>query len=298
MKNSKAHLALLVVNIIYAISYGYSKDVMESNIPPFAFILIRVLSAAALFWLVALFFPSKKIEKKDYLLLFICGVFGVAGNQLMFFEGLHATSAIHSSVIMVGTPILVLLFSRVFLKEPLNIIKIVGIAFGLTGSVLLITSASTSTSNSSLYGDTLIVLNAAFYGIYLVIVKPLMRKYSPLQVIKWVFTFGLVVVIPFGVNQINGINWDFSAITAWKIFFIIFFMTFVTYLLTIYSLGKVSPVVVSAYIYIQPILATLIALYSANESLSTSVVINGLSIMIGVFLVSLPNKSIKLQKIN
>lgn len=104
MKNVKAHLALLAVNIIYALSYGFSKDVLSTHIPPFAFILIRVVGASLLFWTITLFFPSKAILQKDFYLLALCGFFGVAANQLLFFEGLNKTSSIHSSVIMVGTP--------------------------------------------------------------------------------------------------------------------------------------------------------------------------------------------------
>lgn len=291
MTNIKAHLALLTVNIIYALSYGFSKDVLSTHIPPFAFILIRVLGASLLFWLLTSFYPSKKIAKKDYLLLAICGFFGVAANQLLFFEGLNNTSSIHSSVIMVGTPILVLLFSRLFLKEPLNRLKIMGVTIGLLGAILLIISNGEDASGSSTYGNMLILLNACSYGVYLVIVKPLMSVYSPLQVIKWVFTFGLVMVIPFGWSQFDAINWEFSTTIFLKILFIIFYMTFLTYLLTIYGLGKVSPVVVSAYIYIQPILATLIAIMSNKEELSPITIVYGLFIMLGVFLVSVTKKT-------
>jgi drug/metabolite transporter (DMT)-like permease len=293
MKNGKAHLALLTVNVIYAISYGFSKDVLSGYIPPFAFILIRVTGAALLFWLITAFFSSRKISSKDLGLFALCGLFGVAANQLMFFEGLKHTSTIHSSVIMVCTPILVLLFARILLKEHLNSFKIIGVSIGLLGAVLLIYSSGMSISESSAYGDVLILLNASSYGIYLVLVKPLMAKYSPLQVIKWVFTFGWVMVLPFGIAQFGDINWDFPTDIALKVIFIILFMTFFTYLLTVYGLGKVSPVVVSAYIYIQPILASLLAVAQQKENLSLLTILYGVLIMIGVLLVSLPKKTAK-----
>lgn len=138
-------------------------------------------------------------------------------------------------------------------------------------------------------------MNAASYGFYLVLVKPLMATYSPLQVIKWVFTFGLIIVLPFGLSQFDEINWNFTPDVIWKIFFIIFFMTFLTYLLTIYGLGKVSPTIVSAYIYIQPVLATAIAIANNEEQLSVTTVLYGLLIMLGVFLISLPKKEAPLN---
>jgi drug/metabolite transporter (DMT)-like permease len=290
MKNGKAHLALLAVNVIYALSYGFSKDVLSVYIPPYAFILIRVTGASLLFWILTAFFDVRKITQKDFGLFALCGLFGVAANQLMFFEGLKHTSTIHSSVIMVGTPVLVLLFARILLKERLSWYKLIGISIGLLGAVLLIYSSSTSSSDNTVYGDILILLNASSYGIYLVLVKPLMAKYSPLQVIKWVFTFGWLMVLPFGLWQFDQINWSFPLDIALKVAFIILFMTFFTYLLTVYGLGKVSPVVVSAYIYIQPILATLLAVIQQKEQLSILTVIYGALIMMGVFLVSIPKK--------
>lgn len=287
MNNLKAHLALLIVNVIYAVSYGFSKDVLGTYIPPFAFILIRVIGATLLFWSILIFTKKEKILKKDFFTLILCGFFGVAANQLMFFEGLKNTSSINASVIMVATPLIVLFLSRLILKEKIKIQKAVGILIGMFGALSLIL-AGTKTTNISSYGDLLILLNASSYGIYLVIVKPLMKKYNPLTVIRWTFTFGLIFVIPFGLFQWNEIVWTFPIDIIWKILFIIFAMTFLTYLLTVYGLGKVSPTVVSAYIYIQPILATMIALYQQKEILTITTIIYGTLIFIGVFLVSVP----------
>ncbi len=287
MNNFKAHLALLIVNVIYAVSYGFSKDVLGAYIPPFAFILIRVIGATLLFWSILIFTKKEKIIKKDFLTLLLCGFFGVAANQLMFFEGLKNTSSINASVIMVATPLIVLFLSRLILKEKIKIQKAIGILIGMFGALSLIL-AGTKTTNISSYGDLLILLNASSYGIYLVIVKPLMKKYNPLTVIRWTFTFGLFFVIPFGLFQWEEIVWTFPIDIIWKILFIIFAMTFLTYLLTVYGLGKVSPTVVSAYIYIQPILATMIALYQQKEVLTITTIIYGTLIFIGVFLVSVP----------
>lgn len=140
------------------------------------------------------------------------------------------------------------------------------------------------------YGDLMILLNASSYGVYLVIVKPLMKKYNPITVIRWAFTFGLIMVLPFGISQWHEINWNMGFEEYWRIAFIVLATTFVTYLLTVYSLGKVSPTLVSAYIYIQPILATLIAVLNKQEKLEPFVIIYGMMIFLGVFLVSIPIK--------
>lgn len=296
MNNLKAHLALLIVNVIYALSYGFSKDVMPAFIPPFAFILIRVLGATALFWILALFIKSDKIQHKDWKILVLCGLFGVAANQLMFFEGLANTFAINASVIMVATPLIVLVLSRLFLGEKMIVQKVAGVVIGMTGAVLLILSRMGVIGGFSGYGDLMILLNATSYGIYLVIVKPLMKKYDPITVIRWSFTFGLLMVMPFGLSQWEDINWSLNNKQYWEIGFIVLATTFLSYLLTVYSLGKVSPTIVSAYIYIQPVLATWIAVLSGKEELETFVVVYGLMIFLGVFLVSIPIKKRELVK--
>jgi len=287
MGNLKAHLAILIANLIYAASYGFSKDVLAGYIPPFAFILIRVIGATLLFWLVIAFTKRDKIDKKDFTTIALCGLFGVAANQLMFFEGLKNTISINASVIMVATPLIVLILSRLILKETIKPQKALGVGIGMIGAIALIFSKAGG-SEVSLYGDMFILLNATSYGIYLVLVKPLMKKYNPITIITWAFTFGLIMVLPFGLSQWSEINWSFPADIQWKIAFIILAMTFFTYLLNIYGLGKVSPTVVSAYIYLQPILATIIALAKQKEELAFTTVLFGLMIFVGVFLVSVP----------
>ena len=289
-KNFKAHLALFSVNLIYALSFGFSKDVMNGYLPAFTFILFRVLGATFLFWL--LFFKTEKIQSKDYLKFAIAGVFGVAANQLMFFEGLDHTSTINASIIMVNTPILVLIFSSILLKERISNRKIIGVLIGLIGAITLILFKDQTINNeATLYGDIFIFLNASSYALYLVLVKPLMQKYSPYTVIKWVFTFGLIYVIPFGMSQFGDSNFNMTNEIILKVIFIIVFTTFLTYLLTMYGLNKVSPTTVSSYVYLQPVLTTVIALLLGFEKPTWSNLLCGIIIFIGVYLVSFKSKS-------
>ena len=286
----KAHIALFSVNLIYALSFGFSKDVMNGYLPAFTFILFRVLGATALFWI--LFFKTEKIHPKDYIKFAIAGVFGVAANQLMFFEGLDHTSTINASIIMVNTPILVLIFSSILLRERISSRKIIGVLIGLIGAVSLILFKDNAIKGeATLYGDLFIFLNSSSYALYLVLVKPLMTKYSPYTVIKWVFTFGLIYVIPFGVSQFGEVNFNMTSDILLKIVFIIIFTTFLTYLLTMYGLNKVSPTTVSSYVYLQPFLTTAIALVLGFEQPTWVNLICGITIFAGVYLVSFKPKT-------
>ncbi len=288
ISNIKAHIALLLANIIYALNYGWAKDVMGGGfVKPFALILMRVVGATLLFWSISMFF-REKVTNKDKLRMFLCGVFGVAANQLLFFKGLDQTSTINASLIMVASPIIVALLSAIIIKEKPSFYRIIGIIIGLAGACYIILQENNANEGASLMGNLLIILNATSYGLYLVLVKPLMKKYSPITVIKWVFTFGLIIVTPFGLTEIDTVNWQMPVDIILKIGFVIIFTTFFCYLFNIYGVKRVSPTIVSSYIYLQPILTSIIAVVYGYENINETMIICGLIIFFGVYLVSKP----------
>lgn len=285
--NLKAHLALLGANVIYGLNYSIAKDVMPAYILPFGFIFCRVLGAMGLFWLLQSF-TYEKVEKKDLLLIAVCGFFGVAANQLMFFYGLNITTPINAGIIMTSNPILVLIASAIILKNKITTFKIGGIFLGISGALLLLLfKTDFSFGSDTLLGDLFIFLNALSYGVYLVIVAPLMKKYSPLTVIKWVFTFGFIFVLPFGVHQFTEIDWASFTSSIWlKFAFVIIGTTFLAYLFNIYGLKKLSPSVVSTYIYLQPLLATVFAIWAGKDTLDWIKILAAILIFSGVYMVS------------
>lgn len=288
----KAHIALFLVNFIYALSYGISKEIMENYIPSSLFILFRVFGAGVLFWI--FFFKTEKIQPLDFLKIALASAFGIAFNKLLLYQGLGHTSAINTSIIMVSSPILVLIIASILIRERLTLLKILGVGIGLTGAVLLILFGNQSANGDiNLYGDTLILLNATLYSLYLVIIKPLMKKYSPYTFVKWAFTFGLVYVLPFGIYEFNNANWNMPLDVVIKIISVVFFATFCTYLFTVYAITKVSPTVVSSYIYLQPIFATFFGVYFGKESISTFKIGCGIAIFIGVYLIGRKSRKIK-----
>lgn len=258
-KSIQAHIALLLVNVLYGASHVLAKGVMPGFLTPTVFILFRVVGATALFWLVLSLTKRSKIERKDFPLIALCGLFGVAINQLFFFHGLNLSSAFNSGIIMALNPIMVVILSFFILKERLTAFKITGITLGATGAILLTLKASTQMGDSRL-GDLFLFLNALSYAIYLVLAKPLMKKYSPIQVITWVFTFGLLFVLLFPptLNELSQTN--FQRIPTeiwWKITYVVIGVTFLTYLLTIFGLKYLSATISSAYIYTQPVMVLL-----------------------------------------
>lgn len=282
MKNTniKAHLALFGANLIYGLNYSVAKDVMPTYIQPFGFILLRVVGAALLFWFFHSILSSEKIDKKDWPRIALCGLFGVAMNQLLFFAGLNITTPINAAIIMTSNPILVIIAASIILHEIITKQKVIGLTLGVIGALLIILfKADFSFDAKTWPGDLMILLNAASYGVYLVVVKPLMTKYQPLTIIKWVFTFGLIYVLPFGYSDFMAIEWSSFPTIIWlETAFIVICTTFFAYLLNIFALKKLQPSTVSTYIYTQPVLAALFAILMGKDEVTLVKVIGAILI--------------------
>jgi len=263
---AKAHLALFLVNVFYGASHVIAKGIMPDFLTPNVFILFRVVGATFLFWIITFFFVREKIDRSDYKRLALCGLFGVAINQLFFFHGLNLSSSINSGIIMTVNPILVVILSFFLLKESITKTKVIGIVLGATGAILLTLAGGTGKGDSTL-GDFFLFINAASYAVYLVIAKPLMKKYQPLTVITYVFTFGLCFILLFPPTLSELFTTDYSTFTLSiiaKIVYVIVGVTFLTYLLTMYGLKYLSPAISSSYIYLQPVLVVFFAFFLAS----------------------------------
>lgn len=293
-KRLLAHIALFTANLIYGINYTVAKDVMPDFIQPLGFIFIRVSGAVLLFWFCYRFFFYERVDKKDLFKLALCGLFGVAINQMLFFKGLNLTTPINAAVIMVTNPILVLIMGALFTTEKITKRKLLGIGVGALGALSLITYGGAIEMNPDhFWGNIMVLINAASYGVYLVLVKPLMKKYKPITVISWVFIFGFIFVIPFGWGEFQTINWQAMPVhILWSVAFVVLGTTFMAYLLNIYGLKTLNPSTVSTYIYLQPVLASIIALMMGSDQLSFIKIAATLTIFVGVYLVSVPGRSI------
>lgn len=291
----KAHFALLGANIIYGINYIIAKGVMPEKITPNAFVFIRLACCAALFWSLKLVFVKEKVDSKDFLRLALCGLLGAAANMLFFFHGINLTSPVDASIIMTATPVIVLIFSFLILKETITKNKLLGIAIAGVGALFLILYGNKASGTSSFVGNLLVFLNASCYGLYLVIAKTLMKKYNAITVVSWMFLLGLLFIIPFTFNDISQTNFDaFTPNTYLVIGFVVLFTTFLAYLFNIYALKYVTPSITSSYIYLQPVISfTMVGLYAyillENEyaqDISLMKILSCILVIIGVYIIS------------
>jgi drug/metabolite transporter (DMT)-like permease len=284
-----ALIAVSIATLIYGVTYTIAKDVMPNHIKPYGFILLRVSVATLIFWTAGLFVKQQKIEKSDYKKILIASLFGITINMLSFFKGLSITSPISASVMMVTSPIMVLLFSSILIRKPIGKQRILGVFIGLAGALLLITlgSASKEGGANSTFGNFLVFLNAASYGLYLVLAKDLVKKYKPIVFIKWFYLFGLIFVIPFGFSELTAVVWHkIPTNIYWNIGFVLIFTTCITYLFNLYGLSKLKPTTVSVFIYLQPVIATIYALIVGSDSLNLVKLCATLLIFLGVYLVT------------
>ncbi|MBJ6109717.1 DMT family transporter [Hymenobacter sp. BT523] len=300
MRNQlRVHAALLVVTIIYAANYSLSKDVMPHYLHPFGIVTLRILGAIIFFagikFLVAR--HDKIIGRADNLRSLACGVLGIGLNQLLFFSGLNLTAPISASLLQTVAPIVVVIASAVLLSERITLPRALGIGVGAVGAASLILGRNAQTAAvypQGTLGNIFILLNATVFGIYLVIVTPLMRKYHPFTVLSRVFLVGGCIAIPFGWREAVHADYARFPLYIWaEVGFMIFFLTIFAYLLNNWALKYASPALLGVYIYLQPVLAVLIAVSLGKDHLTWGKAGQAALIFLGVWLVSQKPKAVK-----
>lgn len=274
---------------------------MPEKINATPLVFFRVLGAGIMFWCVK-FFIKEKVEKKDLFRLMLCGLLGASCNQLAFFHGLSLTSPIDTSIIMTSAPAVVFVFSAIILREKITSYKLLGLSIGAIGAIGLVWYGQVTQGTSTFVGNLLVFLNVCFFSLYQVVVKPLMTKYHFITIISWVFLFGLLFLIPFGLKDvIYQTNYQaFNLNTYLIIGFIIVFTTFFTFLFNIYALKQVSPSVAGSYTYTQPaisfIIVIILTLLFDNKTHSGDIniikIMSCFMVIIGVYLISKKPKAL------
>ena len=295
-RKSLAHIALVFTNIFFAINLSAVKHLTNNQlVGAFGLNVVRVGVSVILFWLLYLLKPvSIKIDKSDRMRLFLCAVAGIAINQLLFIKGLSLTYPIHAALLLLITPILIVIIAAWILKERLGLLKITGLALGISGAlVLVLAKDSSGNADHVLLGDLFIIINAISYTIYFIIVKPLMLKYDAIVILRWVFTIGLALVLPFGWTEFIHTPWEsYTAIDFTAISLIVITGTFLAYLFNLYGIKILGASVAGFYIYTQPVFAALIAMLFLHEQLAMYKILAAVLIFGGVYLANKQFKNV------
>lgn len=282
-----AHLALLTVALSYSGNYIVAKEVMNgSSIHPLPLMAFRVIGASILFWLIHSIWIKEKIEKKDIWHLMFCSLLGVIGAHSLYLFGLERTSPINSSLLISTTPIMVTIFSVWILKVQIGVRNIIGLILAAIGALILILGKGEVSMDSKFFvGNLLMLCNAVVFGLYLVMIKPMLNKYQALTVIKWVFTFSIPIVLLMSWSHLWNMDYQSVDGMTWLgIGYIVIFATFITYSCNAFGVKIVGPVIAGFYLYLQPFITSFLSLFFEKEEITMLKIGAGIFILLGLYL--------------
>ena len=288
-KRTLALLAAFGATTIYGLSHTIAKEVMPTYIQGFGLVQVRLLGAAALFWLVSLFVSAQRIDKHDFPRMILCSLLGMALNMLCFFKGIELSTPINSAVLITLTPILVFVFSAILIKEKLLLPRVIGVLLGLIGALVLILFGNELRADAPNIpvGNILFFFNAAGFGMYLVLVKSLSAKYTTVHLLKWLFLFGCIMCFPVTFREFSAVEWSslpFDAI--WRFGYVIVGTTFLTYLLNVYALKQLKASTIGVFTYLQPLVGIGYAILVGADVFTPSKLVAAVVVLGGVYLVT------------
>jgi len=285
----KGHFSLFVAYIIFGLSAPIGKTaMMPGGIDPLALVFFRAAGAALLFWTVSLLTPRERVAKKDMLLLLGAAFFGVIINQICFIVGLSKTSPVDVALIATLGPIITMLVSAAYLKEPITFKKVLGVVVGASGVLLLIlTGAELINGQSNLTGNLLCLLSSLFFAVYLTVFRDVVRRYSSITVMKWMFLYATVICFPICYKKVEVIDYKALSVNVYlAIAFVICCATFISYMLLPVGQKTLRPTIVSMYNYLQPVIGSVVAVAMGLDIFGWEKAAAAVLVFLGVFIVT------------
>lgn len=285
------HLAAFVAYAIFGFNIIVCKDLTSGNlIPPLGIFTLRSIFAGALFWAVSLFLPQEKIDRKDYIRIFIASMLGFFACQITFLTGISHITPMDCSILSAMSPICTMLIAAMVIKEPITLKKALGVAISFAGIIYLIfnrVNAPGGVAESTPFGILMMVFNVLSFAMYLGIFKPLIAKYSVVTFMKWIFLFAACVSTPLSIKGLTEVDWaGIPSIQYAELAYLIICATFISYFLIPVSQKRIRPTLVSMYSYVQPIIAIVISIVIGMEILTWQKVLAAALVFGGVVIVS------------
>lgn len=261
---------------------------MPEILDPLALTFFRFSGGMVLFWLASLFVKNEKVSTKDIFLLGAASFFGLSMNQIPFFYGLSLTSPIDASIVVTMLPIATMILAALFLKEPVTQMKIIGVLVGASGALLIVlNSAPEQGGNGNMMGNLIVFLGVISFGIYLTVFKNLISRYHPVTVMKWMFLWATLTGLPFCYTALTEINVSLLTTDVWlSVAYVIVMATFMGYLLIPIGQKTLRPTTLSMYNYVQPVVASLVAVLAGIDQFGFQQALAGLLVFSGVYIVT------------
>ena len=290
----KGHASMLGANTMWGLMSPVSKAIMVGGaVTPLAISDLRIGGAMVLFWVVSLFTKPEHVEHKDMVTLFFASLFAIVFNQGCYMFGISLTSPGDASIITTSMPLWAMILAAFILKEPITGKKVLGIAFGAGGALLLILGSgnhvrtSAGSGNTAIWGDLLVLFAQLCYAFYIVFYKDFVKKYSLVTIMKWMFTYSFICMLPFSAKDLAAAHWSGLHLAEIAgLVFIVVGATFISYMLIIVGQKRLRPTVAGMYNYIQPIVACAVAACWGMDSFDLTKTVAVIFIFGGVYLVT------------
>lgn len=299
IKTYKGHLAMLAANVIWGLNAPIAKAVLNTDITALSLTTFRMVGAAVAFWIASVFTKKEHVKHEDMLMLFFAALLGIVLNQGSFIFGLSLTSPIDASIVSTTTPIIAMVVAAIYLKEPVTGKKVLGIFVGALGALLLIFSSqhtSASGKGGNIWGDLLCLSAQVSFALYLAIFKNLIGRYSIFTSMKWMFTYASICFIPFSYQDVSTVNFlSITPVTYAQILFVVLGATFLAYICMLTGQKTLRPTLVSMYNYVQPVVASFIAVSMGMDTFGWSKAAAIVLVFVGVYIVTQSKSRAQLQ---
>ena len=289
----KGHSSMLGANVMWGLMSPVAKFVMVGGaVTPLVVTDLRITGAMVLFWIASFFQKPERVAPKDLLKLLGASLLAIVFNQGCFIFGVGLTSPVDASIITTSMPLLAMVLAAIYLKEPITGKKVLGIAVGATGALLLIlgshqVSEAKAAGNHYIWGDLLVLLAQFSYALYFVLFKNFVNKYSLITIMKWMFTYAFICALPFSYNDLLHTEWKSLQNTEiGALVFIVVGSTFISYVLIVIGHKNLHPPVAGMYNYVQPLVASIVAVCWGMDTFNFVKIISVALIFGGVYLVT------------
>lgn len=300
--NYKGHVSILAANIIFGLNIPISKIVMPEYISAYVMAFYRTVGALCFFWAVSLFMKRERVPIRDIGRLALAAIFGVLFNQMLFVMGLEYASPVETAIVVTFTPILTMILSAFFLREPITWLKAAGVFLGLSGAVIMIAgkywggAEAAEQGRNSVFGITLCLISGLSYSIYLTAFRNVVARYKPVTVMRWMFLFSAVFSVPFLYPYAAAVDYARLPLSVYlMIGYTVFGATCFAYILIPIAQKNLRPTVLSVYNYVQPVTASCLALILGQDGFGWIKAIATLLVFSGVFLVTRSKSRVQLE---
>jgi len=247
----------------------------------------RIAGGASVLGLLAAFRFGRAIipRRSDLPRLFVCALLGVAINQGLFLVGLSRSTPMNAGIVMALIPVFTFAVAAATRQETFSASRLAGVGLALVGIAPLLLAGPLDTVGAHAHGNVLMVANALAYAFFLVLAKPLTRRYPALVVTAWSYILSLVVLPYFIVGE--RLLPQAGHPGAWlSLAYIIVFPTVVSYLLNMFALVRLRASTIAVYVYTQPIVTGLTSWIVFAERPSITMLLSAGALFGGVWLVA------------